>query len=289
MRVLWDLAVSQYAPHGVLLPREHIPWIAIKLSGNDALRNGSRYNKCHWKPPQLRAVVDVLDHLGLIHKSTYKYVREGGFEDGMSFTTRILGTDLLWDMLSGVTPYMIERDPDEELVVLVEKISKKRKLLEYEDSLHPKIPSIRQNLDQINGFLSDLRVSLPLTLDQQTEINNERLRKGKGLYDFNIPPETRMHYARIFQDDFTTCGRFYGPWFQNIPAEARPYLKLEHKPTTIKTAGHGIDYENRGTSEIDFSSLHPVLLYAQAGINIAADPYTIPGLNPPGFIGGFLV
>ena len=142
----------------------------------------------------------------------------------MSFTTRILGTDLLWDMLSGVTPCMIERDPDEELVILVEKINKKRKLLEYEDSLHPKIPSVRRNLDQINGFLADLRVSLPLTLDQQTEINNERRSKGKRPCDFSIPPGTRMHYARIFQDDFTTCGRFYGPWFQNIPQHKKVFF-----------------------------------------------------------------
>lgn len=280
-RVLWDLAISQYDHAGDLIPPENIPWISVNLSDQAALRNDSRYNKCHWKPPQLRAVIDLLFSLSLIQKSPFKHVRAEGYGDGESFTTRILGTALLWNLLSDVRPSMLARDTDENLLLLVRKEGKKRHLLEYQDADHHAVPELRSNLGKINQYLSDISITLPLTSEQKDAINHERVYKGKHPCDFEIPFGTRMHYARIFQDQFETCGRFYGPWFQNIPSEARPYLKLDHRPTSAKTQGLDIEYGNWGTSEIDFSSLHPVLLYAQEGHAIETDPYAIPGLDDP--------
>jgi hypothetical protein len=61
-------------------------------------------------------------------------------------------------------------------------------------------------------------------------------------------------------------GRFYGGWWQFIPSEFRPYITINGFPTT----------------EIDFSELHPRLLYAKVNKSPPeGDLYDI-GLHPNG-------
>jgi len=86
---------------------------------------------------------------------------------------------------------------------------------------------------------------------------------------------TEIHHpAHYERSSFTYCvfskgswdyhGRFYNAW-QNIPSKDRPGILLNGQPTV----------------EIDFSAMHPYLIYAEAGLNLNAlddsgllvDPY----------------
>ena len=68
----------------------------------------------------------------------------------------------------------------------------------------------------------------------------------------------RLH--RIFIDRaLSKGGRFYGGWWQLIPKELRPYILIYGKSTI----------------EIDYSSFHLSILYAQRGLRPPHDPYIV--------------
>jgi len=67
--------------------------------------------------------------------------------------------------------------------------------------------------------------------------------------------------TRIFsRGTLTMGGRFYSS-LQNLKSEARKYIRLGDEPTV----------------EIDFSSIHPNILYSLKGLQIDGDPYEIMG------------
>ena len=89
---------------------------------------------------------------------------------------------------------------------------------------------------------------------------NEHINKYKVTI-FNRP--VRIRYYRVFNhsDEFNEGGRFYS-FFQNIRSKRRPELKI-----------NGTD-----TTEIDYKSIHPQLLYLKAtGSLMEGDPYTVAG------------
>ena len=67
---------------------------------------------------------------------------------------------------------------------------------------------------------------------------------------------------RIFIESTQLGGRFYGS-YQNLP-------KFDRKRILI---------DGERTVELDFDSLHIAILYAQAGISLLSDPYSIEGFN----------
>lgn len=69
--------------------------------------------------------------------------------------------------------------------------------------------------------------------------------------------------ARIFNKDMTRGGRFYamGSSWQNVKAEARKALQIGGEPV----------------AELDYCTLHPAILYAEAGATMPADCYDLPG------------
>jgi hypothetical protein len=71
---------------------------------------------------------------------------------------------------------------------------------------------------------------------------------------------TRTAGRRIFNGDFSHGGRWYGPWWQNVPARLRPFIRIN----------------NTATVEHDFAHCHVRLLHALAGLAPPrGDPYTI--------------
>lgn len=69
--------------------------------------------------------------------------------------------------------------------------------------------------------------------------------------------------ARIYNRDLGRGGRFYpmGTSWQNIKSEARRALKIDGEPVV----------------EMDFKTLHPAILYAEAGAPMPRDCYAIEG------------
>jgi hypothetical protein len=77
---------------------------------------------------------------------------------------------------------------------------------------------------------------------------------------------SNLTYRRIFAlGRFDKGGRFYGGWWQQIPARYRPYIRINDEPTV----------------ELDFGATIVTLLYGQRGLTLPTEPYDL-GINPEG-------
>ena len=214
---------------------------------------GSRYNELHIS----KLTIDVVDRLvsiGLLH-----HVK--GFNDresGIGRVSRMWPTDKLIAMFQDARfgPLDIGESADRECIVLKNDHDEK---IEYEDTDETK--RMRSVLREYNDLLRRTFIDIP-TLEQSF-INLEPSKKGK-------PTLLRVNQhdkfvRRIFnRGSFEKNGRFWGGWWQRCPKEWRGKIFLNDRPT----------------SELDYSGLHPVLLYAKEGIDywreVNADPYAIP-------------
>ena len=78
-----------------------------------------------------------------------------------------------------------------------------------------------------------------------------------------LDPTIAAPLARIFNKDMTRGGRFYamGASWQNVKAEARKELTIGGEPVV----------------ELDYCTLHPAILYAEAGAPMPNDSYELTG------------
>lgn len=77
-------------------------------------------------------------------------------------------------------------------------------------------------------------------------------------------------YHRVFNQNFSRGGRWYGPFWQSLPARIRKGLRMNGMPTI----------------EIDFRACHLRLLASVVGLNLPFDdpdydPYLVPGFPRP--------
>ena len=87
--------------------------------------------------------------------------------------------------------------------------------------------------------------------------------KDKGIHlEETLYRRRKLH--RVFNNGtFDHGGRFYGGWWQNIPSRLRPFITINGKETV----------------ELDYSSMHPRMLYAHIGMECPDEPYDV-GLDP---------
>jgi len=70
---------------------------------------------------------------------------------------------------------------------------------------------------------------------------------------------TAASLYRVFKYNWRSGGRIYGGWWMSLPRTARPYLTINGSPTV----------------ELDYKTLHPLLLYLRAGLPMPDDPYLV--------------
>ena len=142
----------------------------------------------------------------------------------------------------------------------------------------PKTPIVRKmnaNLRKINEHLNQQAICLHLRNDNLKRLTARMSQpKYRSEWHRTYPEEygkllnfNQRLLRRIFaRGKLDHGGRFYGGWWQFIPSEFRPYITINGLATT----------------EIDFSELHPRLLYAKVNKPPPeGDLYDI-GLHPNG-------
>ena len=123
------------------------------------------------------------------------------------------------------------------------------KPVEYRDTETTR--RIRKKLAAINEAISAAVVGHP---ELGEVIDGAPVCLGKA----NAGPAKRtMH--RVFTERWDRHGRFYGPWWQNIPKCERARLTLNGEPIF----------------EADYPRLHITLAYAAAGVTLEGDPYEV--------------
>ena len=199
----------------------------------------------------LKRVIDGLETLGFIenHIGFYDKNRKFGFQSRMRATPALI--DLI--ETGGVTPFMVSYDIG-EVVLLRDADGKDLSFPETEET-----KAIADQVRSYNQFLSEHRISLALDVD---EIRQSLIETRKPVIDY-----TRTQLCRIFRDDFSSGGRYYRGWWQEVPSGLRKYIT--------------IDGEN--CSELDYSGQIVGLVYAFQGhertwLKGDVDPYRTEGV-----------
>jgi len=173
-----------------------------------------------------------------------------GFQDqatGRSYLSRMRATPKLIDLIENysVAPSMISLE-DDQLIILrdADKVD-----IDYDGTDETSV--MEATLRSYNAFLSKYELALSLsTLEVRDFLQSRRI----APIDY-----TRIRLYRIFNEDFTSGGRFYRGWWQNIPRELRKHITIDGEPC----------------SELDYSGQHLLLLYDFEG-----DEYSwLRGLN----------
>ncbi|GFO55573.1 hypothetical protein GMSM_25800 [Geomonas sp. Red276] len=101
-------------------------------------------------------------------------------------------------------------------------------------------------------------------IDLDDELATDEELREAGIREYKIDLSRKGVY-RVFNDEnWRHGGRIYGAWWHGCPKELRKYILIDNEPVV----------------ELDFSSIHVLLLYAHLGANFldeGADAYTIEG------------
>ena len=99
---------------------------------------------------------------------------------------------------------------------------------------------MRYNLIDYNNLLSRSKISILFN------------KSVNSFLDLNPVNFRNRQYHRVFNNrSWKLGGRYYGPWWQSISGDLRKFITINHKAIV----------------ELDYSSLHPLLLYGLKKIN----------------------
>lgn len=215
-------------------------------------KRGSRYYKLHIRQVVV-PIVDALAECGFLEQEIGHYSR---LSKGSSHMSRMRARPSLITLIAGkhsIRPLTIRKWPDTECIVLrrSDSATGRQKDAPYADN--PLTKRMRRDVTAYNNLIDASRIEGPW----------RPATSGTGI------DHTQKFTRRIFNDgNWTTGGRFYGPWWQTIPSHQRLEISVDGRPVI----------------EWDYSGLHIVLLYGQHGIDYwgvdGTDPYTLPGYTP---------
>ena len=208
-----------------------------------------RYNPLKISIRKIKKIITLLIKHQFIDHRKGRYVKH---DKELSYRSRIRPTS---KFLIFMKKYFIKRQHifrlDPEVIIL--KNSEKY-LKDYLDD---------EYTDKIRRDCSGYNNSLAFT-----KINLSKTKQVKGyLSKRNINLKNKS-YQRIFNGDFKNGGRFYGPWWLNIPSELRQFITIN----------------NNKTVEYDYSSLIIHQIYSEVGLNYfeentySDDPYLLRGV-----------
>ncbi|MBN8568074.1 MAG: hypothetical protein J0M18_00465 [Ignavibacteria bacterium] len=222
-----------------------------------------------------KIVTQITD--GLI---TAGYLRIGGFISRARAST-YQATDKLMKLLRPIPNSVIQLERPKTFVVLRKKISDDDTEyiteVDYTDAL---ADAINEDLKKYNTLREKTQLSLknvPAQIAQNLrqkleQISLENFKNIKanadGSYNFNLIP---THLYRIFNEDFNHGGRFYRGVESNM---ASTYINIGGVEQKVKLREF-IEINGNSTIELDYSAMHPRMLYHMKGIDYRNDPNMI--------------
>jgi hypothetical protein len=232
-------------------------WASIHLNKNHYV--SSRYQN---ELITYRIHVERAYH-GMIELGYLRELKSGVNTPTVKYLTRYEATDKLVSLFKtddlsslAVTKPVIENP---ELIRVRLNIDGERRLVGYDESSQTR--KMRENVAFINSVIARQWYDLELTdaefLELEERMHQRSLERNEG--DGRLRLHDRQLY-RVFNSlSFDKGGRFYGGWWEGIPSEYRAKLLINGKRT----------------EELDFSSLHPTILYAKHGLSLPKDAYEI--------------
>ena len=185
-------------------------------------------------------VIDASTELGLF--------REYRSPKGSPKMSRLLPLEPLVELTS-VDPWTFDKAQDKQYVFLIDRDSEEEILVPRN---HPVVKKIQHRLELINHVNSShvIRVQPDVVLGSEEMTCPRRLRP--------------IHYAR-FTNDFEHHGRLYTGKYghQSLPQRQRKSISFDGEPCV----------------ELNFSGMHPRMLYHLEGLDFREDPYRLWGAD----------
>ena len=198
-------------------------------------------------------------------------IKRGVYDENSKFLTRYEAADILIDLFSEADRVQLRHinwnRSNHELIRVQLKDSDGRKYLENYDDTSDAI-KMRDQMTFINDVLSKSTFDLEITRDELEQLEDKMHERAKERDEGDGRLRLQdVSLYRVFNDvDFTLGGRLYGGWWQTIPSEYRRRIRINGKRTV----------------ELDFGTLHPTILYQEAGMRPPTDSYDI-ALRPKSF------
>jgi len=218
-------------------------------------RKNKRYNKLHITETTILAVDALLD-LGLIEHHKGHYVREG---QGASHMSRMQAKPELISLIEehGWKETMVDKAPGTECIILHDYDKERDRQVDVDYVDTKQIIQMREDLCRYNSLLRRTFIDIP-----EFPEGGVLPESGGQIIQLN---RANKFVRRIFNNrSWGDGGRFYGPWWQNVPKEWRDKIRIEDEQTI----------------ELDYSGLHIILLYAQQSLDYwrvdGEDTYQLP-------------
>lgn len=214
-------------------------------------RSSWQYGSTIYTPTQFEQAMKALLQSGFIEKTTNFWFDR---ISGRSRTSRYKATLTLLVGLNkaGGAFTSLSRHKGAESIRLKDT---DKKLVEYGDNHFAN--GARDRLSIINGMLESHWADLALTdqqlSDELTKMIGERNEETAQSFDFSA----RTVYRVFNNNGWEQGGRFYGAWWMACPSRLRRHILIDGKQTV----------------EVDYSGLHPAMLFAEARLPIPDDPY----------------
>jgi hypothetical protein len=232
--------------------------IGVSL-GKESFRHQTRYDALFLRYDTFHPAYSGLVDLG------YVQITRAPFHDprtGIGRVTRIRATPKLIELLTGngeLTLATVRYRTDSSTRELIVLRDKDKNDVAYKDTGATK--TMRADLERINAALSAHWTDLYKS-DLDLAALNEKMTARYRLDD-HTPPYidfTARQLRRVFNNsDWRQGGRFYGGWWQTIPRDERKHITINGKHTV----------------EVDYSGMHPALMYAEVEARLEGDPYDI--------------
>lgn len=203
----------------------------------------------------VQRVVAALRDLGWVD-----YRRGLKNKDGINVLTSIRASGKLLDQFQKSGYLWRELSPiNDDVIVLkgYDDVTKTKYTCPFEDT--KQITLWRKNLQAYNKFIAKQAVCLSLD-NAHLDYLIGRMAHRDFKLDFGFKSNQKkvrvfnflhVQLRRIFaRGSFEMGGRFYGGWWQFIPSDYRGYITINGQPTV----------------EVDYSELHPRLMYLQANL-----------------------
>ena len=212
-----------------------------KNFGTDA----TRYNELNISAKTIH-VVNTLKDKGLVGYKRGVEAQEGY---GSGFVSRIWAKPKLISMFerSALNKFMIYSHYDREMLVLRDE---DKNDINYADT--DETESQRLVVQQYNDILERTFIDIGSANSPRLEIEKNKGSKSQGKPHYVHILHKGKFTHRVFNNSsWEEGGRFYGGLWQRIGQDYREQILIN----------------NEETVELDFSSLHPVLAYVQAGVD----------------------
>lgn len=200
------------------------------------------------------SVVDAMHELGWIHRKMGFRTSDDGGE-----VTEIRASGVLLEEFKRLGIVWEQMKPLSDVIVLRNYDDQTKKKYKQKPPNSNLVRKARANLNRLNKFLNQQAICLDINNESYERLAGE-MSNGMQANRHQFKQESQypkyldfsmVQLRRIFsRDSMKLGGRFYGGWWQFIPKKYRVFITINWLPTV----------------EIDYSGLHPYMLYHLEGL-----------------------